>query len=95
MKDYSWQAWMSSLYLGTNIPLNKTIDICVENLFAQAVPPQKFFRKNIRRSMLSICVLNSFSQFDSKYYELIDGVAMVRPLGPTLATPFLCHYEKL
>ncbi len=78
--------------LFTNIPLNETIDICVEDLFAQA-PPQKFFRKNIR-SMLSNCVLDYFFFFDSKYYEQIDGVAMGSPLGPTLANGFLCHYEK-
>ncbi len=73
--------------LFTNIPLNETIDICVENLFAQS-PPQKFSKKNIR-SMLSNCVLDSFFLFDSKYYEQIDGVAMGSPLDPTFANAFL------
>ena len=33
--------------------------------------------------------------FDGKFYEQCDGVAMSSPLGPRLASVFLCHFENI
>ena len=33
--------------------------------------------------------------FDGEFYKQIDGVAMVSPLGPTLANIFLCFHEQI
>ena len=38
--------------------------------------------------------LDSFFIFDGKYYKQKDGVAMVSPLGPTLAKGFLCYFKE-
>ena len=32
---------------------------------------------------------------DQEFYKHYDGVAMVPPLGPTLANVFLCYHEKI
>ena len=32
--------------------------------------------------------------FNGDYYDQIDGVAMGSPLGPVLATIFMCHFEE-
>ena len=32
--------------------------------------------------------------FDGQYYDQIDGVTMVSPLGPVLANLFMCHFEE-
>ena len=36
----------------------------------------------------------SFFVFDKTFYKQFDGGAMGSPLGPTLATTFLCYHEK-
>ena len=33
--------------------------------------------------------------FDQEFYKEHDGVAMGSPLGPTLASVFLCYNEKI
>ena len=33
--------------------------------------------------------------FDQKCYKQCDGVAMVSPLGPTLANVFMCQFENI
>ena len=44
--------------------------------------------------LLKLATTESSFIFDNKLYKQIDGVAMGSPLGPTLATAFLCHFEK-
>ena len=40
-----------------------------------------------------MATLDFFFIFDGKYYGQKDGVAMGSPLGPTLATMILCHFQ--
>ena len=42
---------------------------------------------------LNITMLESFFIFDGKFYEQCNGVAMVSPVGPTLANVFMCHLK--
>ena len=80
-----------SLY--TNIPLDETIDIIVEALYAEtsySVPPvpQKVFKR-----LLQMATSGMFMYKDALFKQ-VDGVAMGSPLGPSLANFFLGHIEK-
>ena len=80
--------------LFTNIPLQETIDLCVQKLFED----KNFIdglSKDSFREMLTVTMTESFILFDNEYYEQHDGVAMGSPLGPTFANIFLCVHEIL
>ena len=42
-----------------------------------------------------MAMLESFIRFDQKYYKQCNVVAMVSPLGVTLANVFMSHFEKI
>ena len=67
--------------LSTNVPLEKTIQICIDKLYALPDPP--------------VCLLSSAGVchfiFDGQYYDQTNGVAMGSPLGHVLANIFLCN----
>ena len=80
------------LTLSTNIPLDETIDICVDMVCNK--------RRNVKvmlkchfKQLLMLLVKSSFSFFNGVYYKQIDSVAMGSPLGPTLANIFLTYCE--
>ena len=79
--------------LFTNIPLEKTINICVDKLFENNTKVNNLTKESFR-SLLELATLDSFFIFDGKYCKEKDGVAMVSPLSPTLANVFLCHFEE-
>ena len=37
---------------------------------------------------------NSFFLFNRSYYKQVEGLGMGLPLGPTLASIFMCHHEE-
>ena len=80
--------------LFTNIPLQETIDLCVENLFQDRTHVDNLskdsFRELVTRTMSKSLIL-----FDQQFYKQHNGVAMVSPLGPTFANAFLCYHEKI
>ena len=83
--------------LFTNIPLDETINICVDELFNnQSKNNNKIngLTKNQIKELLKLATKQSFLLFDNNYYIQKDGVAMGNPLGPTLANAFLCFHEK-
>ena len=60
--------------LFTNIPLEETIDICVENLYNDNqnlanIPKHDFC------NLLNIATKETFFMFKNKYYKQVDGVA--------------------
>ena len=79
--------------LFTNIPLDKTIEICVNMVFEKRKKVkgilQRHFKQLLIFSVESPCFL-----FSDVYYKQIDGVAMGSPLGPTLANSFLVYHER-
>ena len=79
--------------LFTNIPLNETIGICVDELFKDKIYVEKFNEKDIK-SLLELASKNSLFIFDGVFYHQLDGVAMGSPLGPTLANIFMNHHEQ-
>ena len=74
--------------LFTNIPLQETIDLCVEKLFEDKNYIDGLSKDSFRE-MLTVTMTESFVLFDSENYKQHDGVAMGSPLGPTFANIFL------
>ena len=79
--------------LFTNVPLDETIKICIDELFKSDMTVSGLNKKEMFE-MLSLTLKESIILFDNKYYSQIDGVAMGSPLGPTLANIFLCYHES-
>ena len=66
-----------------NIPLDETIDICLELLFNKK-RKVKGMLKHLKE-LLTPAVKSSTFMFNDVYYKQVDGIAMGSPLGPTLA----------
>lgn len=79
--------------LFTNIPLEETILICIDNIFKKQ-PNVAGLNKEELDLLLNIALKNMAFQFNGTLFEQIDGVAMGSPLGPTLANAFLAHFEQ-
>ena len=80
--------------LFTNIPLQETIDLCVELLFNYK-PNIDGFNITGFYELLTITMSESLVLFEGEYYKQIDGVAMSSPLGPTFANIFLSYQEQI
>ena len=79
--------------LFTNIPLEETIDICVDNLYNGNENPSNIPKHNFR-TLLNIATKETFFRFNNKYYKQVDGVVMGSPLGPALANIVMCSFES-
>ena len=79
--------------LFTNIPLEETIEKCVNDLFFDKSKIDNLTKQDLY-DLLSAAAKESFFIFDNSLYRQIDVGAMRSPLGPTLANAFLCYYEK-
>ena len=79
--------------LFTNIPLDETIDICVDSLCIDNENPPNISKHDFR-NLLNIATKESFFMFNNKYYKQVDGAAMGSPLGPALANIFMCSFES-
>ena len=94
--NYDHNLYIASLDVASlfrNIPLEETIKSCVNDLFSNNFYIGKLSRKDLYE-LFKLATTESSFIFDNKLYKQIDGVAMGSPLGPTLATAFLCHFEK-
>ena len=79
--------------LFTNIPLDETINICVDMVYNKRKKVKGMLKRHFRQ-LLMISVKSSCFLFNDVYYKQIDGVAMGSPLGPTLANLFLVYHER-
>ena len=70
--------------LFTNIPLDETIDICVNQLFENTDSVESFIKSELKQ-LLSLATKESYFIFNGLLYKQIDDVAMESPLGPPLA----------
>ena len=80
--------------LFTNVPLNETTDLIVNNI----TPPRLDLfglTKDIFRKLLVIAAHHSVFIFNNQLYTQVDGIGMGSPLGPSYANAFLCHHEKI
>ena len=80
--------------LFTNIPVDETIKIAVDDLFSSNMYRGKLSKSELYY-LLKLATSESSFIFDNILYKQIGGVAMGSPLAPSLANAFLCHYEKL
>ena len=78
------------LTLSTNIPLDETINICVDMIYNKRKNVKVMLKRHFKQ-LLMLSVKSSFSFFNGVYYKQIDSVAMGSPLGPTLANIFLTY----
>ena len=79
--------------LFTNIPLNETIDIAVNEMYKDGnsfrnMPQRKF------KSLLEATCMDTYFLFNDELYHQVDGVAMGSPISCTFANLFLGFYEK-
>ena len=77
----------------TNIPLQKTIDININLIFNQN-PDINIKKKELKIFFLFCYITDSFYFYNSKFYNQIDGVAMVFPLAPAFANIFMGFHES-
>ena len=78
--------------LFTNIPLNETTDIILNNLSDDHV--SKFgLDKSEFSKLLDMAACNNIFTFEGKLYNQIDGVAMGSSLGPVYADVFMGFNE--
>ena len=79
--------------LFTNVPLAKTIDVCMDRLYRSSLTPPEL-PEDVLRHLISLCVVNNTFLFNGKVYQQSDGVAMGSSLGPILANIWMCHLEE-
>ena len=65
--------------LFTNIPLQETIDLCVENLFQDRTHVDNLFKDSFHE-LLTRTISKSLILFDQEFNKQHDGVAMGTPL---------------
>ena len=79
--------------LFTNVRLDETIKICIDQLFKSEMIVSGLNKKEMLE-ILSLTLKKSIILFDNKYYSQIDEVDMGYPLEPTLANIFICFHER-
>ena len=79
--------------LFTNLPLQETIELCVENLFRDKTPVNNL-SKDLFHELLIRTISKSLILFDQEFFKQHDGIEMSYPLETTLANVFLCYHEK-
>ena len=80
--------------LFTNVPLNKTIDICLDRLYRGDPGIKPSIPEDTLRELLKLCVCENTFVLNGKIYQQIDGVAMGSSLGPLLANIYMAHLEE-
>ena len=78
--------------LFTNVPLDETVQICLDKLYSLHDPPQ--LPRSVLNDSLQFATKKSHFLFDGQFYDQIDGVAMGLPLGPLLANIFMSALFK-
>ena len=72
--------------------MDETIYICVDLVFHKKKKVKSMLKRHFKQ-LLTLCVKSSCFLFSDVYYKQVYGVAVVLPLGPTLANLFLMYYE--
>ena len=78
----------------TNIPLDETVSICVNELYKDKEIVENLSKSDMKQ-LLNLACKNTLFVFDGVYYNQIDGVAMGSPLGPHFANSFMNYHEKI
>ena len=75
--------------LFTNIPINETIEICLDKLYKDRLLVENMKRAQLKKLLL-YCVKQNHFMFKDSLYDQIDGVSMGSPLDLFWPT-FLYH----
>ena len=81
--------------LYTNVPVEETIQIILNNVYRNSqIPPPKI-SENTLKQMLTICTTEApFMHIDGTIYVQRDGLAMGGPLSCTMANFYMAHVEN-
>ena len=75
------------------ILLDEIVQICIDKLYSLHILPC-----TVSKTLLEFAARKCHFNFDGKYYEQTDGVAMGSPVGPMLANilkmKFMCYFEE-
>ena len=83
-----FMASFNILWLFTNIPLDETINICVDLVFHKKKKVKGMLKQHFKQ-LLTLSVKSFRFLFNDVYYKQVDGVAMGSPLGPTFVFSLL------
>ena len=78
--------------LFTNIPIQETLNICLNKLYENNDVVLSFNKAQMK-NLLSLAVHDCYFIFNGETFKQIDGVAMGSPLSASLANIFLAHHE--
>jgi hypothetical protein len=81
--------------LFTNVPIETTIGIILQNTYHHEFKPPPKISKNSLESLLRICTTEApFKHIDGSLYYQTEGIAMGSPLGPTFANFYMAQIEN-
>ena len=81
--------------LFTNVPVNETIGIILENVYENPnMPPLQLSRDTLEKLLLACTTESPFRGPDGQLYRQKDGIAMGSPLGPLFANFYMGELEK-
>ena len=84
----------SSLF--TNVPVDETIDIILEDVYGNESIPAPRIPRAALKSLLQICAKDTpFRCPEGNLYRQVDGVAMGSPLGVLFAEAYMAHVESI
>ena len=79
--------------LFTNIPLRRTIAICLDRLHSSDPSFRPDIPEKTLKKMLELCVCDNTFLFNGKVYKQIDWMAVGNSVGPLLANIYMAHLE--
>ena len=79
--------------LFTNIPLDETINIRVNQLFENTDTVEGFTKSKFKQ-LQCLATMEYYFIYNGLLYKQIDGVAMGSSFGPSLPNAFLSYHEK-
>ena len=81
--------------LFTNVPVHRTVDIILENVYNHPTIPPPKIPSSILKQLLVICTTRTpFQNINGDLYIQHDGVSMGSCLGPTFADFYMCNLEN-
>ena len=81
VQNAPYMSSFDAVSLFTNIPLEETVDICLNRICANTDKVNNISRTNLKKMILYASKESHFL-LDGKIYDQIDGVSMGSPLGP-------------
>jgi len=81
--------------LFTNVPVSRTIDIIIDNVYGNPNKQPPNIPAEEMRKLLTICTTKTpFSDASGNLYVQSEGCSMGSALGPTFSEFYMCHLEN-